>query len=78
MCEGVRENGTVIDANAPLWDGPHAAAQQARGQPRAWLEQRRIYGNPIEAKPLMDAFSTWLSLNGTGGLAAALSADAQR
>lgn len=73
MCAGTRENGTVIEANDPMWNDLTQAAQSAKSRPAAWLEQRRIYGDLIESKPFSEAFCKWLPLIWTQGCEAALS-----
>ncbi|WP_299676135.1 mannitol dehydrogenase family protein [uncultured Roseobacter sp.] len=37
MCAGLREDGSEIAPNDPEWDVLHAAATEARTDPRAWL-----------------------------------------
>jgi mannitol 2-dehydrogenase len=72
MCAGTREDGSVIDANDPLWPDLTRAAQAAGARPAAWLEQRRIYGDLADAKPFSQAFSNWLAAIRTRGCAATL------
>ena len=60
MCEGTREDGSVIEPNDPFWDTLQAAANAARDRPRVWLEQRQIYGDLVEAPRFADAFERWL------------------
>ena len=74
MCEGTRENGSVIEPNDPLWDTLLAAAKAARDHPRAWLEQRQFYGDLVEAPRFADAFERWLSRIWSEGCEAALRA----
>ena len=47
-------------------------AQATKERPRAWLEQERLYGDLVEAKPFADAFEAWLSLIWSDGCEAAL------
>ena len=60
MCAGVRENGTKIEANDPIWSRLAETAQAAKHNPIAWLEQRNIYGDLALAKPFSEAFCRWL------------------
>lgn len=62
MCAGTREDGTVIEANDPIWDALQQVAVASRERPAAWLEQKNIYGDLAQAKPFADAFNRWLSL----------------
>lgn len=72
MCEGTRENGTMIEPNDPFWPQLNTAAHAARTRPLAWLEQRQFYGDLAEARPFADAFERWLTLLWTQGCAATL------
>ena len=74
MCAGTREDGSVIEPNDPFWDTLLAAAKAARDRPRVWLEQRRFYGDLVEAQRFADAFERWLSRIWSEGCEAALQA----
>ncbi len=67
MCEGQRENGTVIESNDPLWATLQATAKAARERPRVWLEQNELYGDLIEANRFVHAFERWLARLWTDG-----------
>ena len=67
MCEGTREDGSVIEPNDPSWDTLRTAAKAARDRPRAWLEQRPVYGDLVEAPRFVEAFERWLGrIRGAG------------
>ena len=72
MCEGTREDGSVIEPNDPLWDTLQVTAKAARDRPRAWLEQRRFYGDLVEAPRFAKAFERWLDTIWSEGCEAAL------
>ena len=72
MCEGTREDGSVIEPNDPLWDTLQVTAKAARDRPRAWLEQRRFYGDLVEAPRFAKAFERWLDTIWSDGCEAAL------
>lgn len=72
MCEGTREDGTVIEPNDPIWDKLTAAATVAKTHPQAWLEQRDLYGDLADNTVFKDRFDHWLSLIWSDGLEAAL------
>ena len=74
MCEGTREDGSVIEPNDPLWDTLQVTAKAARDRPRAWLEQRRFYGDLVEAPRFAKAFERWLDTIWSDGCEAALEA----
>ncbi|MDN2580995.1 mannitol dehydrogenase family protein [Aquibium sp. ELW1220] len=72
MCEGTREDGTTISPNDPFWGELQAAARAARERPRAWLEQRQVYGDLAEVPRFAGPFVRWLSLIWSEGSQAAL------
>ena len=74
MCAGTREDRSVIEPNDPFWDTLLAAAKAARDRPQAWLEQRRFYGDLVEAPRFAHAFERWLSRIWSEGCEAALQA----
>ncbi len=74
MCEGRREDGSIIEPNDPQWDRLSAVAKAARNNPRAWLEQRQIYGDLVEAPRFAAAFERWLNKILSDGCDASLQA----
>ena len=72
MCTGEREEGGRIDPNDPQWDQLLTAAQAAREDPGAWLDQSRIYGNLGTNARFRDSFATWLDVIWKEGARAAL------
>ncbi|MDE2912168.1 MAG: mannitol dehydrogenase family protein [Paracoccaceae bacterium] len=74
MCEGTREDGSVIAPNDPLWDTLQTAAKAARERPLAWLEQRQFYGDLVKASRFANAFEHWLKRIWSDGCEAALQA----
>lgn len=56
MCAGLRENGTTIEANDPMWDELNRAALIAKTTPMAWLEQDGIYGDLAQHTEFSTAF----------------------
>ena len=67
MCEGSREDGSVIEANDPLWAKLNKIAIEAKGNPILWLEQKEIYGSLSESSLFVESFTFWLNelyLNG--------------
>ena len=77
MCEGTREDGSMIEPNDPFWDELVVAAKSAKSRPRAWLEQSRVYGGLVDAPRFTEAFERWLSLIWSAGTEAALQAYSQ-
>ena len=72
MCEGTREDGSVIEPNDPFWSDLTKAAAAAKERPLAWLEQRQIYGELIDSAEFSEAFERWLSLIWADGVCAAI------
>lgn len=72
MCAGTREDGSIIEANDPIWAELNAAALEAKEQATAWLDQSNIYGNLRDAEPFRDAFCHWLTMIWDQGCIAAM------
>ena len=68
MCEGTREDGTLIQPNDPFWDELQASAKAARSNPGAWLEMKQIYGNLAREPQFAKSFKTWLGIIWDQGL----------
>lgn len=56
MCEGSREDGSLIEPNDPLWNDLNRQAIAARNRPQGWLEMRHIYGNLVDQPRFSSAF----------------------
>ena len=61
MCLGLREDGSVIEANDPSWEMLIKIAWQARTTPRCWLEMSHIYGDLNKEERFISAFEEALS-----------------
>lgn len=61
MCAGTREDGSMIEANDPLWDMLTATAGKARHTPSAWLEMSHIYGDLANRPSFATAFEDSLT-----------------
>jgi mannitol 2-dehydrogenase len=72
MCEGTREDGTVIGPNDPFWGTLTEAGKAAKERPRAWLELRQFYGDLADHPRFADAFERWLAMIWSDGLETAL------
>lgn len=62
MCEGTREDGTIIESNDPNWDDLQDCAKRARNNPAVWLDMKNIYGELANAEPFASAFYNWIKL----------------
>jgi mannitol 2-dehydrogenase len=78
MCAGIREDGSVIDANDPHWERLNSAAKRARTDPHAWISQDQVYGELASSERFAETFGTWLALIWSQGAEAALDAYCRR
>ena len=69
MCEGTRENGSVIEPNDPYWAELNPVAKSAKNDPLIWLKQKHIYGELVENERFYQSFSFWFNKLLTDGLA---------
>jgi len=74
MCEGTREDGTVIAPNDPAWTALNAAVKAAKSDPQAWLEQRVYYGDLADHPQFGACFAYWLAKIWAEGVEATLEA----
>ncbi len=74
MCEGTREDGSIIEPNDPIWGNLTKAAKAARIEPQAWLDQDNLYGDLASNMRFKESFSHWLSLIWADGTEKALKA----
>lgn len=71
-CLGIRENGSVIEANDPLWDALAQRSAMAKKNLRHWLEMRSVYGDLADEPVFCDVFEHWLKKIYNVGMEAAL------
>lgn len=60
MCAGLREDGSEIAPNDPIWSDLQSAALAAREQPEKWLEAANLYGSTGREAQFAEAFTRWL------------------
>jgi mannitol 2-dehydrogenase len=70
MCQGTRDDSSVIEPNDPFWPALSKRANEARANPRRWLEMKQSYGELVDAKVFADAFDRWLTMMYRDGMAA--------
>jgi mannitol 2-dehydrogenase len=73
MCEGTREDGSIIEPNDPFWDDLNAKAIQAKQDPAVWLGMQHIYGDLNENAEFVESFSRWMRVIWQDGLESAIS-----
>jgi mannitol 2-dehydrogenase len=61
MCEGTREDGTVIEPNDPQWTKLNSIAKQSKDQPEEWLKQSEVYGDLFQNTQFVNTFTYWLA-----------------
>lgn len=61
MCQGVREDGSTIEANDPDWASLVQLAQQSKTNPTVWLQQSNLYGELASHAKFRECFSYWLN-----------------
>ncbi|TNF12207.1 MAG: mannitol dehydrogenase family protein [Rhodobacteraceae bacterium] len=74
MCAGTREDGSEITPNDPFWEALTLRAQEAKSDPRRWLEMRQTYGDLADTPRFADAFAHWLEMIWAEGMSAAIDA----
>ena len=62
MCEGTREDSSIIEPNDPHWEKLNACAKKSKENPLEWLEQLEIYGDTSKDDKFRDYFSKWLKM----------------
>lgn len=72
MCLGVREDGSKIMPNDPIWDQLSARAKGSSSNPRRWLEMRNVYGDIARDPRFAEAFGRWLGKIYKDGVESAL------
>ena len=61
MCEGSREDGSIIEANDPHWTILTEAAKKARNNPQVWLDQGFLYSDLSGNARFNERFCYWLN-----------------
>jgi mannitol 2-dehydrogenase len=61
MCEGRREDGSIIEANDPHWVTLQSAACNSKSDPAIWLAQSQYYGDLAKSPIFSMAFAKWLT-----------------
>ena len=72
MCTGLREDGTQVEPNDPVWSDLTVAAHAARERPQAWLDQRQFYGDLADDTSFAADFADWLTRLHRDGVEATL------
>lgn len=74
MCEGTREDGSIIAPNDPHWDALNAVALAAKTDPQLWIDQVQFYGDLGQDARFAKAFHAWHIRVQVDGVQAAIAA----
>ena len=74
MCEGKREDGSIIEPNDPIWTQLNSAGKAAKIDPQEWLNQSDLYGDLHKDERFCQSFEGWLKIIWAKGTEAALEA----
>lgn len=72
-CQGVREDGSIIEANDPMWDDLKARANKAKENPQSWIENTVIYGDLGKTPEFAEPFVKCLESINKKGLVSTIS-----
>jgi mannitol 2-dehydrogenase len=61
MCEGTREDGSVIEPNDPSWTFYQEIAKRAKNTPTLWLDETHAYGDIAKDKAFREMFTQQLN-----------------
>ena len=78
MCEGSREDGSIIEPNDPFWPKLMDRARASKTNPQAWLNQTELYGDLGDNTLFRNRFHHWFNLIWSDGLKAAIQAYLKR
>ena len=72
MCEGTRENGSVIKPNDPSWASYQEIAKRAKNTPCVWLDETQAYGDIAQNEAFRAIFTQQLVRIWTHGVKSAI------
>ena len=61
MCQGVREDNSMIENNDPIWEILNTYAIEAKKNPLKWLDIKEVYGNLDHDQSFKELFINWLN-----------------
>ncbi|MGB7240741.1 MAG: mannitol dehydrogenase family protein [Sulfitobacter sp.] len=74
MCEGTREDGSIIAPNDPFWADLNTTAQKAKHESHLWIAQTQFYGDLSKNVRFAACFEDWHTRVQKDGTALAISA----
>ena len=61
MCQGVREDNSMIENNDPIWKILNTYAIEAKKNPLKWLDIKEVYGNLDHDQSFKELFINWFN-----------------
>ena len=61
MCQGVREDNSMIENNDPIWEILNTYAIEAKKNPLKWLDIKEVYGNLDHDQSFKELFINWFN-----------------
>ena len=61
MCSGIREDGSIIEANDPQWGCLSKLSKKSKHDPKIWLTESSIYGDIALNEQFSNEFSNALN-----------------
>ena len=72
MCEGTREDGSVIQPNDPSWTFYQEIAKRAKNAPTVWLDETQAYGDIATDEAFREMFTQQLGRIWSHGVKSAI------
>ena len=60
MCQGVREDNSMIENNDPIWETLNTYAIDTKNNPLKWFDLKEVYGNLDHDQSFKELFIKWL------------------
>ena len=60
MCQGVREDNSMIENNDPIWETLKKYAIDTKNNPLKWFDLKEVYGNLDHDQSFKELFIKWL------------------
>ena len=61
MCQGVREDNSIIESNDPIWETLNSYAIDAKKNPLKWFDLKEVYGNLDHDQSFKELFINWFN-----------------
>ena len=61
MCQGVREDNSMIENNDPIWETLNTYAIDTKNNPLKWFDLKEVYGNLDHDHSFKELFISWFN-----------------